>query len=118
MDELEKLQQKKLEMENQLKRYQEEEKILKKKAADMTRNIRTHRLCSRGGMVEKFIREPELFTQDDVMDILTFAFNTDAVRQKVNQVIQNRKNAVKKAETVTVPSTEKKPEEGNSVKKD
>lgn len=91
MDELERLQQKKLEMDNQLKRYQEEEKILKKKATEMTRNIRTHRLCSRGGMVEKFIREPELLTQDDVMEILTFAFNNESVKQKVNQVIQKRK---------------------------
>ena len=33
MDELERLQQKKLEMDNQLKRYQEEEKILKKIAS-------------------------------------------------------------------------------------
>ena len=113
MDELERLQQKKLEMDNQLKRYQEEEKILKKKATEMTRNIRTHRLCSRGGMVEKFIREPELLTQDDVMEILTFAFNNESVKQKVNQVIQKRKTTRVKPETSNVKPVNAKAETKN-----
>ncbi len=45
---------------------------------------RTHRLCTRAGMLEKFLREPTLLTDDDVMELLTFLFHDEAAQKKLN----------------------------------
>ena len=49
--------------QEKLRRAQEEGKQLKKRIAELKRNERTHRLCTRGGYVEKLLAElgaPEL----------------------------------------------------------
>ena len=43
--------------QEKLRRAQEEEKQLKKRIAELKRNERTHRLCTRGGYVEKLLAE-------------------------------------------------------------
>lgn len=56
----------------------------------MTRSERTHRLCTRAGMLEKFLREPTLLTDDDVMELLTFIFHDQAVQKKLDLLIEKR----------------------------
>lgn len=48
------------------------EKQLEHKLKQLTRSERTHRLCTRAGMLEKFLREPTLLTDDDVMELLLY----------------------------------------------
>lgn len=58
--------------QEKLRRAQEEEKQLKKRIAELKRNERTHRLCTRGGFVEKLLAElgaPEL-TDEEVLEHL------------------------------------------------
>ena len=42
-------------------------------------------------MLETFLREPTVLTDDDVMELLTFIFHSDAVQKKLNMLIENRK---------------------------
>jgi len=52
MDKLKAAQEKVLQ---KLHKAQEEEKQIRKRMAELTRNERTHRLCSRGGYLEKLL---------------------------------------------------------------
>ena len=57
----------------------------------LTRSERTHRLCTRAGMLETFLKEPTTLTDDDVMELLTFIFHSEAVQKKLDLLIANRK---------------------------
>ena len=61
------------------------------KRARMTRSERTHRLCTRAGMLETFLKEPTVLTDEDVMELLTFIFQSDAVQKKLNLLIESRR---------------------------
>ena len=45
-----------------------------KLAALYSRKARTHRLCKRGAMLEKFLPSPDLLTDDQVMALLRITF--------------------------------------------
>ena len=45
--------------QKQLRQYQNREKMLKRKLSVEERNIRTHRLCARGGFMESIVPEDE-----------------------------------------------------------
>jgi hypothetical protein len=44
-------------------------------------------------MLETFLREPTILTDDDVMELLTFIFHSEAVQKKLDMLIENRKGA-------------------------
>ena len=91
-EELEKLRHKQYVAERKLTAAKHKEKQLEHKLKQLTRSERTHRLCTRAGMLEKFLREPTLLTDDDVMELLTFIFHSEAVQKKLNLLIENREN--------------------------
>ncbi|OUQ55087.1 hypothetical protein B5E58_12845 [Tyzzerella sp. An114] len=71
MDEkLEKLNYQKTAVEKKLVAAQHREKQLEHELKCLTRSERTHRLCTRASMLETFLREPALLTDDDVMELL------------------------------------------------
>ena len=90
-EELEKLKQKQHGLEKKLTAAKHKEKQLEHKLKQLTRSERTHRLCTRAGMLEKFLREPTLLTDDDVMELLTFIFQSEAVQKKLNLLIESRR---------------------------
>lgn len=47
------------ETENELRKAKQKEKILQNQISKLTRNARTHRLCTRAGMLESFLPNPE-----------------------------------------------------------
>lgn len=57
----------------------------------LTRSERTHRLCTRAGMLETFLKEPTVLTDEDVMELLTFIFQSEVVQKKLNLLIENRR---------------------------
>jgi hypothetical protein len=67
------------------------EKRLQSELKRLTRSERTHRLCTRAGMLETFLKEPTTLTDDDVMELLTFIFHSEAVQKKLDLLIANRK---------------------------
>ena len=88
---LEKLKQQKYVAEKKLTAAKHKEKRLESEIKRLTRSERTHRLCTRAGMLETFLREPTVLTDDDVMELLTFIFHSEAVQKKLNMLIENRK---------------------------
>ena len=91
MTQLEKLKHQQYVAEKKLTAAKHKEKRLESEIKQLTRSERTHRLCTRGGMLETFLREPATLTDDDVMELLTFVFHGEAVQKKLNMLIEKRK---------------------------
>lgn len=91
-EEFEKLEHEKYVLEKKLTTAKHKEKRLQSELKRLTRGERTHRLCTRAGMLETFLRKPTVLTDDDVMELLTFIFHSEAVQKKLNLLIENREN--------------------------
>ena len=89
-EKLEKLNQEIEETEKKLRWAQQEEKRLTHQAKALTRKERTHRLCTRGAMLESFLIRPEVLTDDDVMDILKQAFSQTGMKEAVAESVKQR----------------------------
>ena len=87
-EELEKLRHKQYVAERKLTAAKHKEKRLQSELKRLTRSERTHRLCTRAGMLETFLKEP---TVEDVMELLTFIFQSEAVQKKLNLLIESRR---------------------------
>ena len=72
-------------MENKIKYLESQEKQL-------TRKERTHRLCTRGAMLEKFLGCPNELTNEQVETILKIAFHTEAVGRAIEQFRESNEN--------------------------
>jgi len=53
-----------------------------------TRRERTHRLCTRAGMLESFLHDPEVLTNDQVMALLRIAFEQEPVKEALEKMLQ------------------------------
>lgn len=91
-EQLEKLKHQKYVAEKKLTAAKHKEKRLQHELKQLTRSERTHRLCTRAGMLEAFLKEPTILTDDDVMELLTFVFHSEAVQKKLDLLVANRKN--------------------------
>ena len=69
-------------MENKIKYLESQEKQL-------TRKERTHRLCTRGAMLEKYLYD---FTDEQVETILKIAFHTEAVCRAIEHFREGNEN--------------------------
>ena len=77
--------------EARLRRAQHEEKILEHQMKQLTRKERTHRLCTRGGMLESFLQEPERLTDDDVMLLLKLIFHRQDTQELLKKLLEREK---------------------------
>ena len=89
-EKLEKLNRELAKGEARLRRAQHEQKILEHQMKQLTRKERTHRLCTRGAMLESFLIRPEVRTDDDVMDILKQAFSQTGMKEAVAESVKGR----------------------------
>ena len=89
-EKLEKLNQQLAKGEARLRRAQHEEKILEHQMKQLTRKERTHRICTRGAMLESFLIRPEVLTDDDVMEILKQAFSQTDMKEVVSESVKRR----------------------------
>ena len=71
--------------------YKQQDKMLQSEINRLTRNKRTHRLCTRGGMVERFIGEPGKLSDDQVMELLTVAFRQPEVSELLHEMLEEAK---------------------------
>ena len=90
-EKLEKLKHERYVAERKLTAARHREKQLESEMKRLTRSERTHRLCTRAGMLETFLKEPTLLTDDDVMELLTFIFHSETVQKNLNLLIEKRK---------------------------
>lgn len=74
------------EAEEELRKAKQKEKILKHQVSKLTRNERTHRLCTRAGMLESFLPNPELLTDDEVMAVLKIAFHQPCMKSVLEKL--------------------------------
>ena len=73
-------------MENKIKYLESQEKLL-------TRKERTHRLCTRGAMLEKFLGCPDELTDEQGETILKIAFHTEAVGKAIGHFREGNENS-------------------------
>ena len=73
--------------EAKLRRAQHEEKILEHQIKQLTRKERTHRLCTRGAMLESYFPNPEAVTDEQVSQILRVLFHQEAARQLMESIL-------------------------------
>ena len=71
---------------NRLRRAEQEEKILQHQLKTLNRKERTHRLCTRGAMLESYLPQPEILTDEQVNFILKTLFNSSNVRQIFDKI--------------------------------
>ena len=90
-EQLEKLKHQKYIAEKKLTAAKHREKRLQHELKQLTRSERTHRLCTRAGMLDTFLKEPTVLTDEDVMELLTFIFQSEAVQKKLNLLIESRR---------------------------
>ena len=90
-EELKKLRYQQYVAERKLTAAKHKEKRLQNELKRLTRSERTHRLCTRAGMLETFLKEPTVLTDEDVMELLTFIFQSEAVQKKLNLLIESRR---------------------------
>jgi len=90
-EQLEKLKHQKYVAEKKLTAAKHKEKRLQSELKRLTRSERTHRLCTRAGMLETFLKEPTVLTDEDVIELLTFIFQSEAVQKKLNLLIESRR---------------------------
>ena len=71
--------------------YENEIKIAKTQIKCLKRKERTHRLCIRGGMLEKFIERPNILYDDQIIQILSLAFHKSDVQEMLRRMIKESK---------------------------
>ena len=87
---LEKLNRELEKSEKKLRKAINDEKALQHQLKQLTRKERTHRLCTRGAMLESFLLRPEVLTDEDVMDILKQAFSQTGMKEAVAESVKGR----------------------------
>ena len=68
----------------EMARLADQQKILAREAALLNRRQRTRRLCTRGGMLERFLGNPEHLSDGQVMSLLSLAFQSPLVQDRLN----------------------------------
>ena len=85
---LEKLNRELEKSEKKLRKAINDEKALQHQLKQLTRKERTHRLCTRGGMLESFLQEPERLTDDDVMMLLKLIFHRQDTQELLKKLLE------------------------------
>ena len=73
--------------EQRKKYYENEIRIKERQIKHLTRAERTHRLCSHGGMLEKFIERPDILSEEQIMKLLTYVFHKSDVQTMLQEMI-------------------------------
>ena len=71
--------------EQDLKLRQENLRKLRKKEAELTRNARTHRLCTHGAILEQYL-SPDEFTDEQIESILKSVFRRTDIIEMLESV--------------------------------
>ena len=80
--------------EQKLRYYQHQEKMLEHRIPELTRKARTHRLCTRGGMLESFLICPGELTDDQVMELLKLSFRQQEVVLALAKMIHDLQETI------------------------
>ena len=84
---LEKLNRELEKTEAKLRQAQHQERILEYQLKKLTRKERTHRLCTRGAMLESYLPHPENVTDEQIDVILKTLFHRNDIRQFIEKIL-------------------------------
>ena len=73
-----------------LKQLQNQGKKLEKLANEKERKRRNHRLIQRGLIVERVIKKPLIFTNEEIEELLKVATDTEEYRQAYEEMINGK----------------------------
>lgn len=88
----EKLLEEKQSTENKIRFLNNEIKAMEAQEKGLLRKQRNRRVFTRGGMLEAFLLEPLLLTDDQVHELLLTAFRQPAVDALLKTMIENSRN--------------------------
>lgn len=97
--ELERLNDEKIRNEAKIRQLKHEIKALEAAEKGMRRKERNHRIFTRGGMLEAFLLEPLLLTDDQVYALLKTIFHKPEVDLVLKRMIEERKRELSGDET-------------------
>ena len=87
-------------LQEKMQQAEAEEKALQKQIKELARSKRTHRLCTRGGYVEKLLTDlgaPEL-SDEEVFNHLQYALNTPYAKTHLANLMEAKRKAAAEAE--------------------
>ena len=87
-EKLEKLNQEIAKTEAKLRRAEHKEKMLEHQIKKLNRKERTHRLCTRGAMLESYLPHPESVTDVQVNTLLKILFHRSDIRQLMEKILK------------------------------
>ena len=79
--------------EKEIARLEHQKKVKQHEAKQLDRKRRSHRIFTRGGMLEKFMQRPLLLNDDQVYQLLQTAFNTESVQELEQALIAEAEQA-------------------------
>ena len=97
---MDQLLEKKKKLQEKMQQAEAEEKALQKQIKELARSERTHRLCTRGGYVEKLLTDlgaPELL-DEEVFEHLHYALNTPYAKTHLANLMEAKRKAAAEAE--------------------
>ena len=97
--EIEKLKAEKRRNEAKIRQVSHEIKALEAEEKTLLRKQRNHRIFTRGGMLEAFLQEPLLLTDDQVYSLLKVIFHRPEVDQILKQMIEENRRKISEEET-------------------
>ena len=89
-EQISELQQEREKCDVKLKQLQNQGKKLEKLANEKERKRRNHRLIQRGLIVERVIKNPIMFTNDEIEELLKVAIHTKEYRQAYEEMINGK----------------------------
>ena len=90
-EKLEKLNQEIEKTEAKLRRAQHREKMLEHQIKTLNRKERTHRLCTRGAMLESHLPHPEAISDVQVNTFLKILFHNSNTRQLMEKFFSDKR---------------------------
>lgn len=88
---IERLTEEKKRNEAKIRKLQHEIRVMEAKRKGLSRKERNHRIFTRGGMLEAFLLEPLLLTDDQVYTLLKLVFHKPEVDRIRKQLIEDSK---------------------------
>ena len=60
----------------------------------LTRKERTHRLCTHGALLDRFLPDPDRMSEEEVLAVLKIAFSGEETKRKLEEIISGRKGEI------------------------
>lgn len=77
-------------IQKQIDQLKNQKKEVLAKEKVQARKERTRRLIQRGAILEQYLMEPERLANEDVSEILKYAFNTTYVKEYMRGLLKNK----------------------------